>query len=74
MEKGIQANQLKKQELIRILIYNKIDYKVKLIRRYKKGNFIHIKEIIYIYMQKTQGHKIPWDIKTIDYLQYSSCI
>ena len=42
-----QANGLKKQAGVAILIYNKIDFQPKIIKKYKEGHFILIKGKIY---------------------------
>jgi hypothetical protein len=43
-KKVYQANEIRKQTRIAVLIHDKIDFKQKLIRRDKAGNFILIRE------------------------------
>ena len=47
LEKIFQANGLKKQAGVAILISNKIDFQPKVIKRDKEGHFIHIKGKIF---------------------------
>ena len=43
----LQANGPKKQAGVAILLLNKIDFQPKVIKKYKEGHFILIKEKIY---------------------------
>jgi hypothetical protein len=47
LETIFQANGLKKQAGVAILISIKIDFQTKVIKRYKLGHFIHIKDKIF---------------------------